>query len=351
MFSGCSLSFKVLDLFSGCGGLSLGLEQAGFQISLGIDCWQDALNTFKANHRNSKVHCQDLASIDFEYIESNYLPDGVDVIVGGPPCQGFSISGKRDPNDPRNKLYTSFVKSVEHFKPKAFLMENVPNLASMQNGTIKDTIISEFEALGYTIKYERLLASDYGVPQNRRRFIMVGLLNGQSFSFPEKTHEINKVTTKEAISDLPENSIECGTEYLSKPLSDYQRVIRNGSTGIFNHIITNHTDKTTSIIALVPDGGNHKDLPDKYKKTRNVNIAWTRYNSAKPSLTIDTGHRHHFHYEFNRVPTVRESARLQSFPDDFIFLGSKTSQYKQVGNAVPPMMSRHLGLALLSKLN
>lgn len=345
------MSFKVLDLFSGCGGLSLGLEQAGFQISLGIDFWQDALNTFKANHKMSNIHCQDLSEINFKFIETEYLSGGVDIIVGGPPCQGFSISGKRDPNDPRNKLYTSFVKSVEHFKPKAFIMENVPNLASMQNGTIKDTIVKEFEALGYTINYQRILASDYGVPQNRRRFIMVGLLNGQKFYFPEITHHDNKVTTKEAINDLPEHSVECGTKYLYEPLSEYQQHIRENSQGIFNHEITKHTEKTTTIISLVPDGGNYKDLPDKYKKTRNVNIAWTRYNSAKPSLTIDTGHRHHFHYKFNRVPTVRESARLQSFPDNFKFLGSKTSQYKQVGNAVPPILSKHLGLALLKQLN
>jgi DNA (cytosine-5)-methyltransferase 1 len=343
--------YKVLDLFSGCGGLSLGLEQAGFEILLGIDSWQDALDTFKENHPNSKIYCQDLSKIDFNFIENEYLQADVDVIVGGPPCQGFSISGKRDPNDPRNKLYTSFVKSVEHFKPKAFLMENVPNLASMQNGSIKDTIVSEFEELGYNVQYDRLLASDYGVPQNRKRFIMVGLLDGQEYLFPEKTHINNKITTGEAISDLPEHSVTCGTKYQSEPLSDYQYQFRKGSKGILNHEITNHTEKTKSIISLVPDGGNYKNLPEKYKNTRNVNIAWTRYNSSKPSLTIDTGHRHHFHYEFNRVPTVRESARLQSFPDDFKFMGSKTSQYKQVGNAVPPLMSKHLGQALLKKLS
>ncbi|WP_243651423.1 DNA cytosine methyltransferase [Cocleimonas flava] len=344
------MSYKVLDIFSGCGGLSLGLEQAGFEIVLGIDNWQDALNTFKKNHINSETYCHDLSKIDYNHIEKNYLKDGIDVIVGGPPCQGFSISGKRDPSDPRNKLYTSFVKSVKHFKPKAFVMENVPNLASMQQGRIKDIITSEFESLGYSIKSERLLTSDYGVPQNRKRFIMVGLLNDTEFSFPAKTHFENKITTEQAISDLPENSVVCGAGYLSKPLSNYQKHIRGKSKGIFNHVITNHTEKTTSIISLVPDGGNYKDLPNKYKNTRNVNIAWTRFNSKKPSLTIDTGHRHHFHYKYNRVPTVRESARLQSFPDDFIFLGSKTSQYKQVGNAVPPILSKSLGLALLNNL-
>ena len=341
---------QVLDLFSGCGGLSLGLEQAGFDIALGIDSWQDALDTFQQNHRDSQTFCKDLTSIDFNYIENQFLTSGVDVIVGGPPCQGFSISGKRDPNDPRNKLYTSFVDSVSYFKPQAFLMENVPNLASMQNGNIKDTIVSEFEALGYTVRYARLLASDYGVPQNRRRFVMVGFRGEAAFQFPGATHNEKKITTKDAIHDLPESSVECGAAYNSTPQNSYQQLMRSNSNAIFNHEITKHTEKTTSIISLVPDGGNYKDLPQEYKNTRNVNIAWTRFNSKKPSLTIDTGHRHHFHYQYNRVPTVRESARLQSFPDDFIFSGSKTSQYKQVGNAVPPIMARYLGESLLKQL-
>lgn len=337
---------KVLDLFCGCGGLSLGLEQAGFEIKLGIDIWQDALTTFEANHSNSKTLLQDLSVVSFEEVQNKYLPDGVDVIVGGPPCQGFSISGKRDPNDPRNKLYTSFLRAVEFFKPRAFIMENVPNLASMSQGKIKDTIVREFEALGYKVSYKKLLASDYGVPQNRRRFIMVGLLNGSEFDFPIASHIDDKVTCFEAISDLPENSIVDGTEYPTSSLSSYQEDMRAGSFSVFNHETTNHTEKTVSIISLVPDGGNYKDLPDELKGTRNVNIAWTRYSSRKPSFTIDTGHRHHFHYKFNRVPTVRESARLQSFPDNFVFFCSKTSQYKQVGNAVPPILGKVLGTQL-----
>lgn len=337
---------KVLDLFCGCGGLSLGLEQAGYDIKLGIDIWQDALETFEANHVNSQTHCEDLSKVDFGSLKKKYLSDGVDLIVGGPPCQGFSISGKRDPNDPRNKLYTSFLKAVEYFKPKAFIMENVPNLASMSQGRIKDTIVSEFEAIGYTINYQKLLASEYGVPQNRRRFIMVGLLNGKQFEFPTTTHDSNKVNCSDAISDLPECTLEDGAKYPTDASSKFQSNMRKGSLGVYNHQTTKHTDKTVSIISMVPDGGNYKDLPDEFKGTRNVNIAWTRYSSKKPSFTIDTGHRHHFHYKFNRVPTVRESARLQSFPDSFIFHCSKTSQYKQVGNAVPPMLGKILGETL-----
>lgn len=341
---------KVLDLFCGCGGLSLGLEQAGFNIVLGIDIWDDALKTFELNHVNSKTHCEDLSKVNFPEIKNTYLQKGIDVIVGGPPCQGFSISGNRDPNDPRNNLYSSFVEAVEFFEPRAFIMENVPNLASMQQGKIRDTIVSEFENLGYTITHKKLLASDYGVPQNRNRFILVGIRNGKKFIFPETTHAEEKISSSDAINDLPEHSIECGSVYPCEIKSDYQELMRKNSSGVFNHEITNHTDKTISIIAKVPDGGNYKDLPENLRDTRRVNIAWTRYNSNKPSFTIDTGHRHHFHYLFNRVPTVRESARLQSFPDTFRFLCSKTSQYKQVGNAVPPILAKHLGLSLLQQI-
>lgn len=341
------MSLKVLDLFCGCGGLSHGLEQAGFNILLGIDNCKHALSSFKANHQKSKTYNADLSLVNFNDLNI----DKVDVIVGGPPCQGFSISGKRNPDDPRNKLYISFVNAVAHFRPKAFIMENVPNIASMNTGKIKDTIISEFSELGYTTNYMIMLASDYGVPQNRRRFILVGLLNDEQFEFPTITHKgTNKITTYQAISDLPEQELDNGSNYPIHTESEYQKLMRNNSLGVYNHQITQHTEQTKAIINLVPDGGNYKDLPPELKQTRKVNIAWTRFASNKPSLTIDTGHRHHFHYKFNRVPTVRESARLQSFPDTFIFKGSKTSQYRQVGNAVPPLLGKILGEALLKQI-
>ena len=132
---------------------------------------------------------------------------------------------------------------------------------------------------------------------------------------------------------------------------DYQKLMRCNSSKIYNHQITEHSDKTKEIIALVPDGGNYKNLPHELQQTRKVHIAWTRLNSQKPSFTIDTGHRHHFHYKWNRIPTVRESARIQSFPDDFIFLGTKTSQYKQVGNAVPPLMAEAIAKKLKETLD
>lgn len=342
--------YNVLDLFCGCGGLSLGFEQAGYNVLLGIDVWEDALVTYRRNHKNSKTLCADLANLSADEVEKEISAQKVDVIIGGPPCQGFSIAGKRIVDDERNSLYKSFVRMVEHFKPKAFLLENVPNILSLGGGVIRDAIVKDFSSLGYNVSYKVLLAADYGVPQNRKRAIFVGLLNGQNFEFPKAT--ITKpVSSKEAISDLPEESIKEGGNYTSEPQSEYQKLMRLNSTAVYNHDITIHNDRTKEIIAMVPDGGNYKDLPVELQNTRKVHIAWTRLNSARPSMTIDTGHFHHFHYKYNRVPTARESARFQSFPDTFVFWGNKTSKLKQIGNAVPPLMVKVIAEQILKQIN
>ena len=338
-------SLTVLDLFCGCGGLSLGFQQAGFNVKLGIDAWEDAIKTFNFTHKSAKGIVADLFSISPQEISKTTGLDTVDIIIGGPPCQGFSIAGKRMIDDERNQLYKSFVEFVSFYRPKAFLMENVPNIMSMGKGVIKEQITQDFEKLGYHISSKILMASDFGVPQNRRRAFFIGFKENCNFEFP--TPFTNQaVTSFDAISDLPDYSVSDGEKYPIDIQSEYQNFMRENSLGLYNHQITQHNEKTVSIISLVPDGGNYKDLPEEFRKTRNVNIAWTRLNSQKPSFTIDTGHRHHFHYKFNRVPTVRESARIQSFPDNFIFLGTKTSQYKQVGNAVPPMIAKILSIQI-----
>lgn len=340
----------VMDLFSGCGGLSQGFIDAGYDITLGIDNWEDAVTTFKYNHKNSNGIVTDLFKTTPADIKEQTNISGVDVIVGGPPCQGFSIAGKRFIDDERNKLYKSFVDFVDFFKPKVFLLENVPNIISMGKGVFKDSILEDFEKIGYNVNYEVLMASDFGVPQNRKRAFFIGIKNGKGFIFPKPQNKL-KITSGEAISDLPDFSIIDNSKYPLPCASEYQNQIRNGTKRLFNHQLTNHKDKTVEVISMVPDGGNYKNLPEHLKGTRRVNIAWTRLNSQKPSFTIDTGHRHHFHYKFNRVPTVRESARIQSFPDDFVFLGSKTSQYKQVGNAVPPILAKYLAIEIKKYLN
>jgi len=347
----------VLDLFSGCGGLSLGFSMAGYSVDYAVDNWQDSLDTFQANHEHAKIEFGDLSIVKpLDFAKKHALkPGSINLIVGGPPCQGFSISGKRNVQDPRNHLYSSFVAFVNYFKPEVFVMENVPNLVSMGGGLIKDKIKQDFENAGYKVSYKILLASSFGVPQNRRRVFFVGFKNGHEFRFPNEIHgnmphQTPPVTTYEAISDLVEESVADGTPYPTNPLSDFQKWARKGSKGVYNHEIIVHTEKTKEIIAMVPDGGNYKNLPKGLWNTRKVNIAWTRMNSKKPCFTIDTGHNHHFHYKWNRVPTARESARIQSFPDNFHFKGNKASQLKQVGNAVPPLMAFNLAKSIALQL-
>lgn len=340
-----NFEYTVIDLFCGAGGLSYGFEKAGFNIVAGFDNCKDSLETFKKNHHNAVAVSCDL-SFSIPNIDKY---KGVNIVIGGPPCQGFSISGKRDPNDRRNELYNVYISTLKALEPKIFLMENVPNLVAMDKGKIKEKIINDLKNLGYYVTYKILNASAYGVPQNRRRVFIIGSKE-KHIILPETMNIKNQVTCEEAISDLPDVTINDGENYTHAANSKYQELMRENSSGVWNHQITKHTEKTIKIISLVPNGGNYKDLPENLRETRKVNIAWTRYNSNKPSHTIDTGHRHHFHYSYNRVPTVRESARLQSFPDSFIFSGSKTSQYRQVGNAVPPLMAKEVASFLREEI-
>lgn len=342
---------NVIDLFCGCGGLSYGFEKAGYNILLGIDNDSKALETFELNHKDAKSICGDITTITYENDIKPFTGDKpIDVIIGGPPCQGMSLSGPRRFEDPRNRLYLSYIRLVEEIKPKAFVIENVPGLVGLFNGKIKDSIIEKFTDMGYNIQYRILCAADYGVPQSRRRVVFVGVRKGE-FIYPEPVNDI--VTCEMALSDLPalENDIGAEqSEYISAPQNEYQELMRRNSDKVRNHIAANHSEKVKKIISLVPDGGNYKDLPEEYINSRNFHVAWTRFASQKPAPTIDTGHRHHFHYKFNRVPTVRECARLQSFPDDFIFLGNKTQQFRQVGNAVPPLLAQCIAKSLKEQI-
>ena len=356
-----SNSYNMIDLFCGCGGFSLGFQQAGFNVRLGIDLWRDALVTYSRNIPDSLVLNEDIINVNGDAIIKllGLTCDDIDVIVGGPPCQGFSVSGKRNEGDPRNSLYKSFVSIVRSIKPKVFVMENVPGLVRLFNGKAMESVVADFATLGYNVTYKILSADSYGVPQQRRRVFIVGINKKKikataEFVFPVQSYGNRTgmafLTCKDAISDLdfvPDDQVLGEDIYYQIPAeSSYQQKMRSGSTRLLNHSITLHAARTKEIIAMVPDGSNYKALPQELWSTRKVHIAWTRMDSSKPCFTIDTGHNHHFHYRANRVPTVRESARIQSFPDTFEFIGIKTSQLKQVGNAVPPLLAEVIALEI-----
>ena len=347
----------MIDMFCGCGGLSQGFHDAGYEVLFGIDHDKPSLSTYDANFGHGKGASIDLFSkhfIDDIELKLKESANSIDVVVAGPPCQGFSLTGSRNFDDPRNQLYLSVFEVVKKFKPKAFLIENVKGMKTLYKGDVVAEILCRFKKLGYKVSDPQILTSaDYGVPQIRERLFIVGVKEEYDlFKFPPsiKTQE-TYLSCEEAIGNLPPRNDSYGLEhdeYLYPPLTDYQKFMQVNSTSLRNHVATNHTDYVKSVISLVPEGKNYKALPEGVGDSRKFNEAWTRYHSKKPSRTIDTGHRNHFHYKWNRVPTVRENARLQSFRDDFVFSGTKTQQYKQVGNAVPPLLAYHLAKQLLN---
>ena len=346
---------KIIDLFCGAGGLSLGFEEAGFESILAIDKWDDAIKTYNHNRKEKVGTTVDIHDFSNEELKKISKENKVTGIIGGPPCQGFSLVGTRKSNDPRNSLYMEYVRFVSVIKPDFFVLENVPGLLSMEKGKYKEDIINRFSEIGYNVTYKVLRASDYGVPQSRQRVFFIGLSKEK---FDDKYFDFNSlekqsmVGTKDAIGDLPTLlDEEQATKYCCEPKNEFQKEMRKNSKVLFNHQRTNHTQQTIDVISRVPDGGNINDLPKEFYNVRNYNAAFKRMNSKLPSGTIDCGHRNYFHYKLNRIPTVRESARIQSFPDDYEFLGSKTSQYTQVGNAVPSKLAKTIAeqLAIICK--
>lgn len=338
------MKFNLIDLFCGAGGFSKGFELEGFDSVLAIDKWDDAVETYNYNRKNKCALSIDINEYTNEMIDKIKEKYEITGVIGGPPCQGFSMVGKREIGDERNSLYLQYVRFVKQSKPIFFILENVKGLLSMENGIYKDDILKRFSELGYNMSYKVLRASDFGVPQSRERVFFIGLrkeLFKDTFFDFDRIKKSEMVSTYDALCDLPSlDNGEDSTIYKTKPLNKFQKEIRKGSNNILNNDITVHTEKTKSIISMIKDGGCIKDLPEEYYKVRNYNAAFKRMNSSLPSGTIDCGHRNYFHYSENRIPTVRESARLQSFPDNYFFTGNKSSQYTQVGNAVPVFLSR-----------
>lgn len=347
---------KVLDLFAGVGGLSLGFEQAGFDVVFANEYDPLIAAAYKVNHTNTEMLVADITTVDFEKIFTEFFGE-IDVVIGGPPCQGFSQKGQRRTiNDDRNFLFKFYVKVVEMVRPRYFVMENVPNLLTAECGYFKKEIEKLFNDMGYDLNPGVLNASDYGIPQNRRRAVIIGKQGASAPALPKPQKRI--VTIWDAISDLAYLNSGEGSEeqeYKIPPQSSYQKLLRNGSKTLFNHIATKHSSLALERLALIPPNSGKEVLPAEHLTKSIYSGTWTRMVANEISVTIttrfDTPSSGKFTHPFlNRAITVREAARIQSFPDSFHFVGPKGSQMKQVGNAVPPLLAKAIAQVIMNDL-
>lgn len=334
-------NYKFVDLFSGAGGLLRGFMNAGFTPIFSVEMWNPAVETHKLNYPHVPLLHRDIRTITNE--ELKQYKDSVDVVIGGPPCQGFSTIGKRLIKDPRNELVFEFIRFVDALRPKAFLMENVRGLLSSDGGKIKAAIENEFREIGYDVKSSVLCAADYGVPQLRNRIFFLGIRKDLLITptFPLATHKKEDyATVGNAICDL------IGKE------NDFP-----------NHIPMNHNKTVVERIKCIPEGGGipKEGLPEevahgsrsdyKNNEIKNFSHVYKRLSRFRPATTMVPGHNAFpLHPTENRSLTVREAARIQTFPDDVVFCGTRQDQCIQVGNAVPVdlafQLAKHIAILI-----
>lgn len=315
---------KVISLFSGSGGLDLGFLATGkFEIIFANDFNYSACETYAHNIGNH-IMCEDISKL-------KKIPNA-DIIIGGPPCQGFSTANpSRSFDDPRNQLFKEYSRIIKDVKPKLFLMENVSGMVTMEKGNVFKLIKKELSSCGYTLYDSLLNAKDYGVPQSRRRMIIIGVRNdiNAKFEFPKPTHN-------------EENYVTVGATIIDKPIPKTNP----------NHKVSNITDLNLKRVEHIPEGGSMKDCPQNLQNNSDLNRAMRRLHSNKESYTIVYNNcDHYYHPTENRRITIREMARLQGYPDDYIFLGSKSEQSRQVGNSVPVGLGKAVAKSIFNFLN
>jgi DNA (cytosine-5)-methyltransferase 1 len=359
-------SKTVIDLFCGAGGLSEGFRQAGYHVLAGNDFFEAAGETYAHTHREAKFlpgPIQNYGADDF--LRAAGLRRGeLDVLVGGPPCQGFSVyNHQRGLHDERSSLYREYLRVVEGLQPNWVVLENVTGMTSAGGGAAVQAIIHGLESLGYEVRAEILRAEEYGVPQERRRIVFIGNRLGLPIVYPNPTHGFGAhpfVTVMDAISDLPilKNGEDGGVQsYGSEARSAFQYKMRAGSNGVTNHSAANLSKINLERLRHIPQGGSWRDIPFdllpegmKRAKRSDHTKRYGRLNWHGLASTILTKCDPHwgayFHPDQDRTLTVREAARLQSFPDWFEFKGSRTDQYVQVGNAVPPLLGRAIACTI-----
>lgn len=341
--------FRILDLFSGAGGFSYGMgKNSSFTPMVASDINEDAIRTLNYNIPNIKSVVGDITEkkIKEQIVEQSRQLD-VNMIIGGPPCQGFSLKGKKlGLKDPRNYLFNEYLHIVENIQPEVFVIENVKALLSTSAGWFKNEILEKIDKMDYYVDYGVLTASDYGVPQARQRAIFI-CSRLHKIILPKPTVKKN-VTVRDAISDLAYLNSNEGAfeqEYITSPQSNYQTMMRNEATKLYNHKASNHNAIAIKKISMIPPECGKEYLPETLRGRQKFNGTWGRLKWDDVSPTIDTrfdacSNGTNNHPFLNRAITPREAARLQSFDDRFVFIGSKVAIRQQIGNAVPPLMAK-----------
>ncbi len=344
-----SKKIKVIDLFCGIGGFSYGFEMTNkFEVVAGADIWDVALSTFKTNHKKTLLINEDLTQMDEHFWDS--YKGVADVIIAGPPCQGFSMSGKRQKNDKRNSLFKEVVRITSVVQPKYVVIENVVGLLSMTNDQgqdIKTLIKEEFNALGYNVAYKVLNAAEYGVPQARKRVVFL-ISKNYPLEYPKPVYNVKDYIT---VGDALGNVDPDGDVYF-EPSTKYQKLMKGSSNTIFNHERRQSNALVTKRMSYIPQGGNWKDIPLELGTGGGTHSnAYKRLDPNKPSVTIKHAAKAMIIHPYrNRILTVREVARLQSFDDDFVFTGSNSDQHQQLANAVPPLLGKAIAEQIFENL-
>jgi DNA (cytosine-5)-methyltransferase 1 len=365
----------LVDLFCGAGGLSSGLEMAGYEPRFALDCDPHAISTYRANHPNVTAVCDDISVITGSAIKQAIGTNQIDLLAGGPSCQGFSTHGKRKKSDPRNFLFKEFMRIAAELKPNWILIENVQGLLTYNKGYFKKLIIAHLNELGYDADARVLCAADYGVPQLRRRIFFIASRKGKAISFPSPTHSDSEahltsyVTVQDAIGDLPplfaKGKWQSPEHYLSAPSCEYQTYARDIRNTLTLHVARPLSAQAYAIAKVVKEGSGLRSvpfalLPERFKRMRTISdgslrrdctTLYYRLSRQRPAYTITCYFRNvasgpFLHPTEHRSLSYREAARLMSFKDTYKFVGANIA--RQIGNAVPPLLAKAVGRHILS---
>lgn len=365
------MSLTAISLFCGAGGCSLGFKQAGYKILFAADIAMSAVNTYEANFPTVKCAEADIKNLDFNKVllELGLETGELDILIGGPPCQGFSTAGIRFWDDPRNALLKNYIFAIEFIKPKWFLMENVEGLLTARKGKYVYEMLKTLVECGYKVRLEKVYAHEYGVPQRRKRVIIVGNRLGIDFYFPKPTFKIHgrifrnaAITLQHTISGLPKPSVDLRqpVTYESVAKNEWEQYLRGGATSVLDHFAPKLTALQKQRIKALKPGQTMKDLPENlqhesFKRRANRRVmdgtpsekrggspsGLKRLMFEEPCLTITSAATREFiHPREDRPLTIREAARIQTFPDKFVFSGNSSQKIQQIGNAIPPLIAR-----------